>query len=130
MANSVTQTTLVGSGSDKRIVRRIHIVSDGSEETDLVVYDNSTFINDVNKGRLDYIYCMGDSATLRLEWDAGTDVPIISVNSSNDNFYDFLTKFGGFSNPGGSGATGDILLTTANLDSGDEVTLILGISQN
>ena len=33
-------------------------------------------------------------------------------------------------NPAGSGATGDIVLTTANLDAGDEVTLIIHVRQN
>lgn len=129
MANTVTQTTLFGSGDDKNIVRRIHIVSDGTEEADLVVYDNSTLIADVTKGRLDYVHAMGSDCVCRLEWDATTDVVATCVNPSSAGFNDFR-HFGGLNNPAGSGATGDLLLTTASLDAGDEVTLILGISQN
>lgn len=129
MPNTVTQTTLVGSGDDKHIVRRIHIVSDGSEETDLVVYDNSTLIADTSKGNLDFVYAMGSDCICRLEWDADTDVIATAVNPSTGGYYDFR-QFGGLHNPGGTGKTGDLLLTTAALDAGDEVTLILGISQN
>lgn len=129
MANTVTQTTLFGSGDDKNIVRRIHIVSDGTEEADLVVYDNSAFVANVAKGRIDYIHAMGSDCVCRLEWDADTDVIATAVNPASSGFNDFR-HFGGLNNPGGTGATGDLLLTTAALDSGDEVTLIIGISQN
>lgn len=128
MANTVTQRTLIGSGSDKNIVRLIHIVSDGSEETDLVVYDNSAFIADTAKGRLDRVLVCGDAATIRLEWDQTADSPALSVNPSNGIDFD-LRQFGGIPNPNGSGATGDLVLSSAALDAGDEVTLILHISQ-
>ncbi len=129
MPNTVTQTTLMGAGTDKLVVRRIHIVSDGSEESDLVVYDNSTLVADTSKGRLDFVYAMGSDCVCRLEWDADTDVIATAVNPSSAGFLDFR-MFGGFPNPGGTGKTGDLLLSTATLDSGDEVTLILGISQH
>jgi hypothetical protein len=128
MVNTVTQRTLLGAGNDRNIVRMIHIVSDGTEESDLVIYDNSAFINDASKGRLEYVYVMGSDGTLRLEWDQTTDSPAISINSIAGNYVDFR-QFGGIPNPNGSGATGDLLLSTAALDSGDEVTLIIGIAQ-
>jgi hypothetical protein len=129
MVNTVTQTTLVGGGADKNIVRRIHIVSDGTEESDLVVYDNSTLVANTSKGRLDYIYLSGSDCICRFEWDASTDVIAFSGNPANGGYWDFR-QFGGLNNPGGDGKTGDLLLTTTALDSGDEVTIILGISQN
>lgn len=43
MANTVTQTTLVGGGSSKILVRHIHITSDGSQESGTVIYNNSAF---------------------------------------------------------------------------------------
>lgn len=129
MANTVTQRTLSGAGSDRNIVRLIHIISDGSEETDLVIYDNSAFINDVTKGSLQQVQVMGDSALLRLEWDQTADSPVVSVNADNGNNFDFR-EFSGISNPGEAGATGDLLLSTATLDATDEVTIIIHITQN
>jgi|SRR3990167_2137676 len=129
MANTVTQRTLVGGGDDKNIIRLIHIVSDGTEEADLVIYDNSAFIANTAKGRLDQVMVMGDAGVLRLEWDQTTDSPALSLNASNGTHFDFR-PFGGIGNPNGTGATGDLLLTTAALDNLDEVTIIIHVSQN
>lgn len=129
MGNTVVQRTLVGGGSEHNIYRLIHIVSDGSEETDLVVYDNSALINDVTKGSLRQVWLSGSDCVIRLEWDQSSDSPIFSGGPTNGNHWDFR-GFGGITNPNGSGATGDILLTTSSLDSGDEVFLLLHIAQN
>lgn len=129
MANTVTQRTLVGSGSDKIIVRSIHVVSDGSEETDLVVYDNSAFVADVAKGRLLSVMASGSDCNIRLEWDQDTDAPAFVVNPSNGGHFCF-EKFGGIDNPGGTGATGDLVLTSSSLDAGDEFILIIRVAQN
>lgn len=130
MANTTVQTTLLGGGKSKLVVQRVHIISDGTEESNLVVYDNSAFVNDVTKGRIDYLYCTGSDCVLRLSWDATTDVAAVSVNPHQGSSFVDFREIGGLNNPGGTGATGDLLLNTANLDSGDEVTLIIGITQS
>ena len=129
MANTVVQRTLAGAGKSHTVVNMVHIISDGSEETDLVVYDNSTLCNDVSKGSLVKIQVSGNSCTCRLEWDQTTDSPVISFDPINNPDLDF-SAFGGIRNPNGTGATGDLLLTTANLDAGDEVTIIMTIRQS
>lgn len=129
MPNTVTQRTLVGSGSDKTIVKLIQIVSDGSEETDLVVYDNSAFVANVTKGRVTEVWASGSTCVARLEWDQDTDSPVMSIDPSNGGYWDFRS-FGGIDNPGGAGATGDLVLTTQGLDNLDELTLIIKIAQN
>lgn len=129
MANTVTQRTLMGAGKDKNVLRLIHIVSDGSEETDLVVYDNSTLVNDVTKGVLKKVWISGNDCVARLEWDQTTDAPAFAGNPSTGGHWNF-EEFGGIGNPGGSGATGDLLLTTNSLDAGDELFLIIHITQN
>ena len=119
----------MGAGSDKIIVRSIHVVSDGSEEADLVVYDNSAFVADVTKGRLLSIWASGSDCNARLEWDQDTDAPAFVVNPSNGGHWCF-ERFGGIDNPAGAGATGDLVLTTTSLDAGDEFILIIRIAQN
>lgn len=128
MANTITQTTLVGGGDSKTVVRHIHIISDGSEETDLVIYDNSTLVANVNKGSLIRVKATGSACLCRLEWDQTADFQVISFDPSQGVDLDF-SCFGGIRNPGGTGATGDLVLTTANLDAGDEVTIIIEINQ-
>lgn len=129
MANTVTQRTLYGAGSSKIVVRSVHIVSDGTEESDLVVYDNSAFIADATKGKVKRIQASGDSCVCRLEWDQTTDAPVISFDPSNGIDFEF-NSFGGISNPNGTGATGDLVLTTNDLDAGDEISIVIYIEQS
>lgn len=128
MANTVTQRTLLGGGSERNIYRMVHISSDGTEETDTIIYNNSDFINDTAKGSLRQVWLSGDTATIRLEWDQTTDSPCFAGSADNGVHFDFR-GFGGIGNPGGAGATGDLLLTTADLDAGDEVFIIVHIVQ-
>jgi hypothetical protein len=128
MANTITQRTVIGGGSDRNIYRLINIVSDGTEETDLVVYDNSSLVNDVTKGSVAQVWMSGDSCNVRLEWDQTTDSPVISADPASNLHFDYRC-FGGITNPNGTGATGDLLLSTADLDAGDEVTILIHILQ-
>lgn len=124
MANTITQRDqFVGP---YRVYRFVHIVSDGSEETDLIVFDRSTYDSVTNQGRVMSIRACGSTCVCRLEWDQSTDSPISSFDPAYSQYMCY-EKLGGICNPGGTGATGDILLTTANLDSGDEVTLIIEV---
>lgn len=129
MVNTVTQRTIVGAGNDKNIVRLITVISDGTEESNLIVYDNSAFVNDTSKGRLVEVYASGSDCVARLSWDQTTDSVAYSVNPVSNKRICFR-EFGGIKNPNGTGATGDLLLNTANLDAGDEFTLIIYITQN
>jgi hypothetical protein len=123
---SHTIRTLVGSGNDKSIVNLITI--SGADETDLVVYDNSAFINNVNKGIVMGYSISGSDSLVTLEWDQTTDSSIVSVNPVNSPKLN-MSKFGGVPNPRGSGATGDVLLTTSGIGAGEIVTVFLWVLQ-
>src|SRR5690349_4926007 len=132
--NTVTNTrTIVGR---KKIVQYITILSDGSEETGTVVYDSSAVASAL--GVADPLHCTirevkyiasGNSTIAHLLFDAATDIVAISLPYSgggavlNMNF----KELGGLHNTAGTGKTGDILLTTTGLNSGDTVTLIITI---
>ena len=131
MANTITQTTLAGVGSDMQISRLIHITSDGSEETDLVIFDNSAFVADVSKGRLLKVKAFGNTCVCILEWDQTTDAEVCRFTPEGTFCLDFM-KYGGLtgSNPAAAGATGDLLLTTTGLDAGDEITIEIIVKQS
>lgn len=129
MANTVTQRTLVGAGNDKNIVRLISVISDGTQESNTIVYDNSTFCNNTAKGRLVEVYASGSDCVARLSWDQTTDSVAYSVNPFSNEHISFR-PFGGIKNPNGAGATGDLLLSTAGLAAGEEFTLVIWITQN
>ena len=68
------------------------------------------------------------TGSILLEWDQTTDSPIVSVGTGYTEL-DF-SCFGGISNPGATGATGDIVLTSRQLANLDEITIILEIKQD
>ena len=132
MANTNTLSTLMTSPGN--VLRYINIDSDGTEETDLVVYDSSVIATAL--GLTDTLMChilsiyatVSAAATARVElrFDATTDVLAldIPVGQVVDKNFRYV---GGLENRGGSGITGDITLTTTGLESGDNITLILEV---
>lgn len=129
MANTVTQTTLDGTATDTYVRRLIHIQSDGTEETDLVIYDNSAFVADTSAGELMWVRAWGSACTLIFEWDQDTDYEICKLNPSHNANHKHCTGGLRRSNPGDTGATGDLVLTTANLDANDVVTIEICVKQ-
>ncbi len=138
MPNTITNTTIV-KGRDL-VVNQILLVSDGSEETDYVAYDSSAVATLL--GKADTLACkilkvqlvISNPATataFTLEYDATTDVialPIVLGASGTTNFLEMdFREQGGIVNlaNGTTGATGDIVLTTSALDSGDTILMNL-----
>lgn len=131
MSNTLKKVITYGTTTSKFIHIVYRVISDGSQETATVLYDNSVDgPNDVTKGSVYKLSCTGKSAAgmIRLEWDQTTKSPIASLNPQNNPVLDF-TDVGGIHNPNGTGATGDIVLTTLALASGDELTINLLIKQ-
>ena len=125
--NVITNKRII-SGT-KRVIQYISIDSDGTEETDLVIYDSSAVATAI--GKVDSLMCTILSITYstssvlginKLEWDGTTDV--LAWGLTRDGQFDF-TKFGGLKNTAGAGITGDVLLTTTGLVAGDVVSLII-----
>lgn len=128
MANTIVQRTLLGNSTSRKVVRMIHIISDGSEEAATVIFPNASFSAVASKGSLVRVVATGNSCTCRLSWKQTTNSPIASFDPISDIELDFA-NFGGITNPNGTGATGDIVLDTANLDAGDEVFILIEVAQ-
>lgn len=121
-----TSQVLQGAGKDKSVV--ILYTISGADVTDEVIFDNSAFCNDPTKGVVMGYMISGSDCLVNLEWDQTTDSPIVAVNPINSPKAN-MSKFGGIPNPSGTGATGDILVTTAGVAAGEIVTIILWIYQ-
>jgi hypothetical protein len=132
MPNTITQTTTV-LGLNK-VVRHIGITSDGSEETDLVIYDSSAIASSLgiddplNCRILSVHYSVASAAFVGLlEFDATTDTHALALPAYSAGAI-HLRDVGGIPNTAGSGKTGDILLTTTGLAPGDAITLVLEVA--
>ena len=130
MANTKTNRRII-SGS-KRIIQYLTIASDGSEETDYVVYDSSLVADALGKEDtkmctiLSIMYSTSSVVGInKLEWDATADVLAWGLPlASGSGIFDF-TKFGGLKNAGATGITGDVTLSTTGLVNGDVLSLII-----
>ncbi len=136
MANTITNKVVIADS--KKAVIYVTIASDGTNETATVLYDSSavaTIVGDSDPldSTLVSIYASASAAStarVKLLWNATTDVLAIDVpcatNPTKHNFH----HMGGLPNQGGSGKTGDILLTTTGLASGDALTFVLTVRRN
>lgn len=134
MSNTVTNTRIILG--ERRIVQYVVIDSDGTEETDLVIYDSSAVATAL--GKQDTLDCSileiqyssnAVAGIVHLEFDATTDVLAWALPVARDSHSDFRA-YGGLNNTAGTGKTGDITLTTTGLAAGDKVTLVIQVRPN
>lgn len=128
MPNTITRQTIVDGSRD--LVVKVHLLSDGSEETAtalIVAADYSPVFTNCRLKKLDVI----TSAPLLqgiLLWGADVNVRLCALTPNISYQFDW-SEFGGLPNNGGTGRTGNILLTTLGLASADELTLIFFIEK-
>ena len=135
MPNTVTNTRLLAG--QKKVVQYVVIDSDGTEETDLVIYDSSAVatvigVTDPLKSSITSIEYSTNSllGVVKLEWDASTDVLAWAFPANGGTSKFDFSQFGGLKNTAGTGITGDILLTTTGLVAGDAVSLVITVDPN
>lgn len=132
MANTIVNTRTL-TGQDRVTIHYVTIASDGSEETDLVIYDSSVVataigITDPLICTLQSIYASvsaASTARVKLEWDATTDVLALDIPAGTNPTKNDFRPISGLKNTAGTGITGDITLTTTGLEAGDNITIII-----
>ena len=137
MANTVTVTAL--SRSQRKVVLYVTILSDGTQETGTVIYDSSAqaaLIRDRdNLPMVDPLTCTllkvkyastSKAGLAHLLFDASTDVLAVGIPFDMSHCQDFTSE-GGLKNYAGSGKTGDILLTTTGLATGETITMVMTV---
>jgi len=135
MANTI-KNVATNVGPNKYTVY-MTLASDGSEETDYSLYDSSAVATAA--GDTDTLDCTiewitayvsaASTARVILEWDATTDVLALNIPANMEMTVDWRNH-GGLPNQGASGKTGDINLTTTGLESGDAITIVMGVRRN
>ena len=125
MANTISAKVVLDG--QRKIVLEYDILGDGSgEETDTVLIDFSTLSI---PNRMDYtniaierIIWVFSGFSAYLSWDATTNVRFLELNANNGG-YDFTAAGGPLTSNAGTGATGDVVITTAGLGAGDHGTI-------
>ena len=131
MANTLnTQVILDGQYTT---VIKITIEGDGSgEETKTIIFDASAYNPATTNNKLRGIKYLLNGFDADLFWDATTDVLIIALDENLQEEIDFTdvdTRYSGIPNNGGTGRTGDILISTNGLGATDTGYIILYINK-
>lgn len=125
MANAIA-TQVIVNGSKNTIIKWT-IVGDGSgDETKTVMFDASSYVSASTDNKLLKIWFSTIGASAILYWDATADVPLMSLPANHAHEF-YFTDFGGIVNNAGTGKTGDILISTSGLASGEHMIIILDI---
>ena len=129
MADAVTSQKIVDG--HRNVIYKLTNLSDGTGESAVLKVD----VSGLNAGlrgaactgvRILRVHYSVFGMNVSLIWDASTDVTALVLQG--DGCLDF-TSFGGIPNNGGSGVTGDLLLTTAGHTANDTYSLVLELGK-
>jgi hypothetical protein len=123
-----TVDTIVQLSGKNRYFVRLYNVSDGTGETNVIKVDKSTLtnVNGVEPTKLNLVsvqWSIQGFSSVRLAWDHTTDDEMV-VLGSGQGYMDF-SEAGALADPGSTGATGDVLLTTGGAVSGASYNIVL-----
>lgn len=128
MANAITLQTL--QDSERNLVVKAVIVGDGveGEYADELLIDVSAYTGSISTVKIRKIWACLNGFSATLEWDATTNVNILTI-PDGDEFDQDYRRVGGLPNNAGVGVTGDILIDTAGLGA-EEGTIILWMQKS
>lgn len=127
MADAVTSQTLVDN--ERTAIMKFTNISDGTGETAVLKVDVSALTAN-NAGKtctrvtVTKIFIANHGMEVRMLFDATTDVPFFLSSSGATQTLD-MSNFGGITNNGGAGVTGDIVFSTSDASAGDTYWCIL-----
>lgn len=135
MADTVTSQTI--EDTPHKLVMKFTNTSDGSGESAVKKVDVSAFTagnpidgttaSTLTDVRIDRIYYNNSGMSVKLLWDASSDVEAIHLKDTQGEF-DF-SSFGGLKNNSGSGKTGDIMFTTVGHSNTDFYWVVLEMTK-
>ena len=129
MADAVATQTI--QDGQKMVVQKFTNVSDGTGESAVVKVDVSALAanarGDACTGvTIEKIWWQCNGMKVQVLFDATSNVFCIELGENQSGHHDY-TSFGGLTNNGGSGVTGDVLFTTVGASSADTYTVIMQV---
>jgi hypothetical protein len=127
MADAVTSQTLIDG--ERMVIMKFTNISDGTGESAALKVDVSALAASATGAVCDRvtvtkIHIANHGMEVRMLWDATTDVPFFLSSPGATQTLD-MSSFGGITNNGGAGVTGDIVFSTSDATSGDTYWCIL-----
>ncbi len=116
---------------DRNLVVKAHFVADSqTDETGLTIINASEYSPPFIQSRLKCLTILSFGAFGgALIWEADANVRLCALPPNGNVELDW-SRFGGLPNNAGVGKTGDILLLTDSIASGDELTLVFELQKD
>lgn len=124
MADAVASQTLF-DGSKTAILKFTN-VSDGTGESAVLKVDVSALAGAPTEVAIERIWYATAGMSVRILWDATTDVDAFLIPLDQCGEFDFR-EFGGLKNNSGTGKTGDIMFSTIAHTASDVYTIIMQV---
>jgi hypothetical protein len=124
MADAVTSQVILNS--ERNLVMKFTNISDGTGESAVTKVAAATYGTNVKIKRIHY---STSGMSVQILWDATADVVAWLIPTDMSDTLDF-EAFGGITNNGGSGVTGNIQFTTVGHTSGDTYSIILEMTKS
>lgn len=125
MAGTLTIQKIM-DGSRNVIIKGF--IAGDADLSDEVFYDASAYVNAITDIKLMKVIYEFNGLGASLIWDATGNVPFLTLGTDQSDTLDFR-DLGGLYNNAGVGKTGDILITTTGMASGDTGTVTLYIQK-
>jgi hypothetical protein len=133
MANTIVSKVVVEN--TREAVIHWTLSSDGTNETKTVIYDSSVIATALgitdpltcNLLEVHALACVASTARASLLFDATTATLACGLSNGANPIHWDLSHSGGIPNTGTTGRTGDIVITTTGLASGDTITIRLRV---
>ena len=113
--NTVIKWTIVGANK-------------AGDETDTIVFDASVYKTESLYNKLFTIKYSTIGVSARLDWAADTNVLLFSMPGNSTGDFEFTLSESIINNTG-TGRTGDITITTNNMNDGDIIDIILWVKE-
>lgn len=122
MADAVASQTL--HDGPRNCVMKFTNISDGTGEAAVLKVDVSGLGSAPDQVKIMKIHYTTSGMSVRILWDATADVVAWILPADDTGCLDF-TSFGGLSNDGGAGVTGDVMFTTVGHTAADTYAVVL-----
>ena len=128
MAITVTSDTLL-DGTKTTVMKFTAEIGGTEDEAAVVKVDVSELAGAPTSVKIQRIWYTTDGISVKILFDATTDVLAYTVPNSYSGYIDFRS-FGGVLNNAGAGVTGDISFTTIGGGAGDSYSIVMEVSKS
>jgi hypothetical protein len=126
---NIIETQVLEDGDRNTVIKWILIGDNKTgDEVNTIVFDASEYKTASLSNKVYEITYTTDGVSARLDWDATANILLYSLPGNHSGSFRHKTD-NSIINDAGAGVTGDILITTNNMNDGDSITLLIWMKE-